>query len=324
MLDQFWYKKNGLARLLSPLACGFRAAAAVRKTFYQHCHLKYFPVPVIVVGNIMVGGTGKTPLVIWLIDFLRQQGFKPAIVSRGYGGKAAHYPYRVTEDTDPAIAGDEAVLLARRTQCPVMIAPKRNEAVLALLEATDTDIIISDDGLQHYAMPRQMEIVVVDEARGLGNGLCLPAGPLREPAARLKSVDFVVTHGRQGQYSMQLMPGQITAVRDARTQIDMEYFSGKKLHAVAAIGYPQRFFQSLRDMGLAIIEHSFPDHHRFQPSDFSAMRQAPIIMTEKDQVKCQHFQQDDLWYLPVTAQLNAAFEIQLKHSLQLISRHSAA
>jgi tetraacyldisaccharide 4'-kinase len=267
-----------------------------------------FSVPVIIVGNITVGGTGKTPLVIALARFLLEQGYKPGIVSRGYGGKAAHYPLAVTPTSSVMETGDEAILLARNTPCPVIVDPCRVRAVTALLEKTDCNIVISDDGLQHYALARDIEIVVIDGERRFGNSFCLPAGPLREALTRLHKVDFKVTNGmaRSGEYAMKLRHSIFRQVSAPQCSQDVTALQNKTLHAVAGIGNPTRFFNLLRSLGLSIIEHAFPDHYLFKQADFPHDA-AFIIMTEKDAVKCEAFADERYWYLPVEAELEALF-----------------
>jgi tetraacyldisaccharide 4'-kinase len=260
-------------------------------------------VPVVVVGNITVGGTGKTPLVSWLAGHLRQAGYRPGIVSRGYGGNAKTWPRAVTPDSDPAEVGDEPVLLARRAGCPVVVGPDRVADARMLLSEHDCDLIIADDGLQHLALGRDLEIAVVDGMRRLGNGRCLPAGPLREPAARLAGVDFQVCNGSpQGEeLGMQLSGGRLHRVGEDDIVADPAGLAGAPVHAVAGIGNPARFFADLRGLGLEVIEHPFPDHHTYVAADIAFGDGRPVIMTEKDAVKCVAFAGPVHWYLPVQA-----------------------
>lgn len=311
-LTRFWYTKNILSKCLIPFSWCYRAIISARRFGYSRGFKKttHFNVPVIVVGNVTVGGTGKTPLVIWLANFLLQQGFKPGIVSRGYGGHAAVYPCRVDLNADPLMVGDEALLLARQSNCPVVIAPDRVAAVQKLLHDNYCDVVISDDGLQHYALGRDIEIVVLDGERRLGNGLSLPAGPLREPAQRLTEVDFVVTNGtaQSNEYAMRLVPGLLHRVAQLTATSAVTQFKDQIIHAVAGIGNPTRFFNLLREQGLQIIEHPFPDHHQFKLEDLNYGTDAIIIMTEKDAVKCTQFATQNYWYLPVQAELDMQFE----------------
>jgi tetraacyldisaccharide 4'-kinase len=304
-LDSLWYGPHPLSVLLAPLGRVFAWTAAARRRAYHSgvLHRVKLPVPVIVVGNITVGGTGKTPLVIWLVEALRAMGRRPGVVSRGYGGRASTWPQHVTADSDPAAVGDEPVLIARRCACPVVTAPQRADAARTLLAEYDCDVIVCDDGLQHYALARDLEIAVVDGARRLGNGRCLPAGPLREPPSRLRHVDLVVVNGeaRAGECGMRLTGEQARALLDPSREQPLDHWRGAPVHAVAGIGNPARFFAHLRRYGLEVVEHAFPDHHRFQPGDIAFGDGRPVLMTEKDAVKCRAFAGDANWYVPVDA-----------------------
>jgi tetraacyldisaccharide 4'-kinase len=259
------------------------------------------PVAVIIVGNITVGGTGKTPLVIWLARWLRQCGYRPGIVTRGYGGRARDWPQVVRADSDPAWVGDEPILLARHADCPVVADPDRVRAARSVM-AHGCDVVISDDGLQHYRLARDVEIAVLDGNRRLGNGRCLPAGPLREPAGRLAAVDACVTNGaaKEGELAMQLVETGFHALDSDRDWPATE-FRGRRAHAVAGIGNPQRFFDHLRRLGVEITEHSFPDHHDFTQDELGFSDDLPILMTEKDAVKCAAFADARMAYLAVEA-----------------------
>jgi tetraacyldisaccharide 4'-kinase len=310
--------------LLIPFSVLFRVIVALRRACYRRgiFPVTHIDVPVIIVGNITVGGTGKTPLVIWLANFLKQQGYQPGIVSRGYGGKGATYPCIVTPDSNPLMAGDETVLIARRTGCPVVIDPNRVAAAQFLRKQYPAcNIILSDDGLQHYALGRNIEIAVIDGERRFGNGWFLPAGPLREPIERLKTVDFIVTNGqaRIGEHSMQLIPDDFHALKNYNEKKSTPDFMNKTLHAVAGIGNPQRFFNMLRsDLGLTIMEHPFPDHHIFTEQDLNFGNDTVIVMTEKDAVKCQNFNIQNSWYIPVKAELSSEFERAVMRKIQTV------
>lgn len=267
------------------------------------------PVPVVVVGNITVGGSGKTPLVLWLAEKLRRLGFQPGIISRGYGGKNWAQT-EVMPGADPLLVGDEPVLLAKRSGCPVWIGRNRAEAARALLKAHPAcNLILSDDGLQHYRLFRSVEIAVVDGERRFGNGFLLPAGPLREPVARLSSVDAVVVNGGSGKipqrartgFAMRLAGAEFYNLADPTQRAKQQDFVGQILHAIAGIGNPARFFEHLRSLGLVVSEHPFPDHHAFQPQelDFPGL----VLMTEKDGVKCARFAKDNYWVLAVEAEV---------------------
>lgn len=313
----FFYRRSPtlLAILLLPLSWIFKSLVTLRRFLYRHKIIRsfHFPVPIIVVGNITVGGTGKTPLAIWLAHFLKAKGFRPGIVTRGVGGKKQVLPYRVTSETEPTVAGDEAVLLRERSKCPVVVCVDRVAAVRDLLAHADCNVVITDDGLQHYRLKRDIEIAVVDAERQLGNRCFLPAGPLRESSTRLKEVDFVVQHGiaQQGVLTMQLEGCQLVAVTDKSVSIAIQDFTQRKVHAVAGIGHPGRFFAVLRAKGFDVIEHVFPDHYLYCVEDFQWGDALPIIMTEKDAVKCKSFADQRFWYLPVNAKLDKVFEVAL-------------
>ncbi|MDP1707646.1 MAG: tetraacyldisaccharide 4'-kinase [Gammaproteobacteria bacterium] len=318
-LDYYWYSNNPVAVLLLPLSWLYALVVMLRRSLYRAGVLRTIKVgvPVIVVGNITVGGTGKTPLVIWLAEYLRAHGRKPGIVSRGYGGKATHYPLTVHADTDTELAGDEAVLLARRSACPVVVAPYRLDAARQL--AASCDVLIADDGLQHYALARDIEIAVVDGMRRFGNNHCLPAGPLRERPARWETVDLRICNGgraRAGEHAMVLQPGDACSLTDKERRRTIASFAAETVHAVAAIGNPVRFFEQLRLSGLRVIEHAFPDHHRYTAQDFNFDDGRNVLMTEKDAVKCGQVAKPHYWYVPVTAELDPAFGARLSEFLE--------
>jgi tetraacyldisaccharide 4'-kinase len=310
-LQTEWYDKAAPNPLLLPLEKVFRRAAELRRRAYREGRktAAKLPVPVIVVGNLTVGGTGKTPLVIWLAGFLKTQGFRPGIVSRGYGGAVGRKPLAVGPATDPRRAGDEPVLIAQRTGCPVCVFPKRAEAARALLANGGCDIVIADDGLQHYALARDIEIAVVDGTRRFGNGHCLPAGPLREPPERLRSVDLVVYSGDAAAdgYAMSLDGGEAVNLRDEILRRPLETFANGPLYALAGLGDPRRFFAHLERFGLAFDGRAFPDHHAYRKEDLEFAGGAPLLMTEKDAVKCRALAEPGHWYVPVEARLPTAF-----------------
>lgn len=287
----------------------------LRRRAYRHGLLRQQRVPaiVIVVGNITVGGSGKTPLVTRLTMLLETAGYHPGIVSRGYGGRSRTWPRRVTAASDPREVGDEPVLLARRTHCPVMVDPDRVKAARTLVNDWGCDTIVADDGLQHYRMDRDLEIAVIDGDRRFGNGACLPAGPLREPQGRLRHVDFIVGNGAAapGEYLMTLVGEDLVNIADPKVTRPLSAFTGHAVNAVAGIGNPKRFFESLRASGLIVHEHPFPDHHLFATTDLDFDNNFPLIMTEKDAVRLGPQSRDSMWYLPVWAQLDPLFEQQL-------------
>jgi tetraacyldisaccharide 4'-kinase len=302
-LARHWYRESPVSLALAPLGWLYCALAMLRRALYSIGVLRRvrLPVAVIVVGNITVGGTGKTPLVIWLARWLRQSGYRPGIVTRGYGGRAHEWPQEVHAASDPASVGDEPVVLARRAGCPVVADPDRVRAARSVL-ARGCDVVISDDGLQHYRLARDVEIAVLDGDRRLGNRRCLPAGPLREPAGRLATVDACVTNGaaQPGELAMQLVETRFRAL-DSDREWPVTAFGGRRAHAVAGIGNPQRFFHHLRRLGVDVIEHAFPDHHDFTGSDVAFSDDLPILMTEKDAVKCSSFAAARMAYLAVEA-----------------------
>jgi tetraacyldisaccharide 4'-kinase len=305
-LERIWYRKGVASLLLLPLGWFYCGLMRLRQALYRAGILRAIrlPVPVIVVGNITVGGTGKTPLVIWLAGFLRQQGMRPGIVLRGYAGAARHWPQSVTPASDPALVGEEAVLLARRTDSAVVADPDRVRGAQALLHEHGCDVIVSDDGLQHLRLGRDLEIAVIDGERRFGNGFCLPAGPLREPRSRLQQVDIRVINGvaeRTEDFGMRLVETGLYRLDAPAVPVPPASLAGKTVHAVAGIGHPGRFFRHLRRLGIEVIEHAFPDHHRFTPQDIRFDDALPVILTEKDAVKCERFAHDKLWYLAVAA-----------------------
>ncbi|MEE7627236.1 tetraacyldisaccharide 4'-kinase [Methylobacter sp. Wu8] len=304
-LVDIWYKDPFIGVWLMPLGFVFSDFVKFRKFLYRIGVLKKhsLPVPVIVIGNITVGGTGKTPLIIWLAELLKSQGFKPGIISRGYGGQAEVWPQWVDANSTAEQVGDEALLIAKQTACPMAVSPLRADAGKLLLEKSDCNVILSDDGLQHYALNRDIEIAVIDGERRFGNGYCLPAGPLREPIERLQSVDFRVVNGEKAEdneFSMQITGN--TAVNLATGhQKPLQEFNVTGCHALAGIGNPDRFFKLLESAGLTCKTHSFPDHYKFQVSDILFSDSEPVLMTEKDAVKCMAFAGDRHWFVPVKA-----------------------
>ncbi|MDN3555657.1 tetraacyldisaccharide 4'-kinase [Halomonas maura] len=293
---------------LRPLEALYRLAVARRARAYAEGRRDVWraPVPVVVVGNITLGGTGKSPLVAWLARHLQARGWSPGILSRGYGGRSAHYPLCLTDQTSAAASGDEPRMLADQTGVPVVVDPDRPRGARRLLEE-GCDILLSDDGLQHLGLGRDLEILVVDGHRGLGNGRCLPAGPLREPAGRLASVDAVVVNGEPrrplptGGHAMTLEPIAWRSLAGGqRHAVAPPPFAGE-VHAVAGIGRPARFFATLRGLGLEVDPHPFGDHHRFTAADLAFGDDLPVVMTAKDAVKCRDLAGPGTWVLEVEA-----------------------
>jgi tetraacyldisaccharide 4'-kinase len=324
-INRIWYGASPCAVLLLPLSWLYQAVLALHALPWRLglSTPAILPVPVIVVGNLSVGGTGKTPLVLWLAERLREAGRRPGILCRGYGGAAVHWPQRVRQDSDPTQCGDEAVLLAHRSAVPVMAGPDRVAAARALLDETDCDVLLSDDGLQHRALPRCFEIVVVDGARRFGNGRLLPAGPLREPLARLSRVDAVVVNGgvgAPGEFPMRLAGDTAHALDEPARRQPLAAFAGRRVHALAGIGHPERFFAHLRAHGLDPIPHPFPDHHRFVLREVSFDDGLPVLMTEKDAVKCSAFALPQGWVIPVVAVLDDGLATRILQRLEGIPR----
>jgi tetraacyldisaccharide 4'-kinase len=323
---KFWYRRGAIAWLLWPASMVFRAGVLVRRVLYVTRVFKssHPGVPAIVVGNITVGGSGKTPLVLWIAEFLKGKGWSPGIVSRGYGAKL-EAPRAATLADDAAQVGDEPIVLARRGGCPVWVGPDR-VAVAAALRAAhpEVDVLVLDDGLQHYRLRRDLEIAVLDE-RGLGNGFLLPAGPLREPRRRLRSVDAVVAHASAlPGYAMKLEGEEVHRMTDARERRPLKSFAGQQVHAAAGIGDPERFFRQLGAAGLKVIPHPFPDHHRFSAGDLEFGDGRPVLLTEKDAVKLRSTARPDWWVLPVSAKLDPGFGAWLERKLDEWRRSKAA
>lgn len=302
-LHRVWYEDGALGWLLIPFSWLYAGATALRKTLYRRglFFSEKAAVPVIVVGNITAGGTGKTPTVVWLVEQLRARGWSPGIVSRGYGGSRSGTSMRVDADSEAAIVGDEPVLLARRARCPVAVDSDRLRATSMLVE-DGANVIVADDGLQHLRLQREVELCVVDGRRGLGNGRLLPAGPLRESAKRLDDVDALLING--GDYQREFAFRFSLAANDAgrlngNGEKPLSDFSGSTVHAVAGIGNPMRFFDQLRAAGLQVIEHALRDHEALMRADLEFGDDFDVFMTEKDAVKLGTGMPDKFWYLPV-------------------------
>lgn len=308
MIARIWSGESPLWLLLLPLSWLYGLVSGIIRLCWRLGVKKawHAPVPVIVVGNLTAGGNGKTPVVIWLVEQLQQRGIRVGVVSRGYGGKAAHYPLLLTPETTTAEAGDEPVLIFQRTGAPVAVSPARVEAVKALLADSPVQLIVTDDGLQHYRLHRDKEIVVIDGVRRFGNGWWLPAGPMRERASRLKTVDAIITNGgiaHPGEIAMRLLPGQaVNLVTGERRHVN----TLQNLVAMAGIGHPPRFFATLHESGAQPVKTvALADHQALTHQDVAALLEPgqTLIMTEKDAVKCRAFAQDNWWYLPVDAHL---------------------
>jgi tetraacyldisaccharide 4'-kinase len=313
-LQAIWYGGSRPPWPLRALSRLFGLIVRLRRASYRRglFHSQRLAKPVIVVGNLTVGGSGKTPLVIWLAQQLRERGLRPGVVLRGYGGRAAagRVPQLVEADSDVALVGDEALLLRLRAGTPVAVGRDRAGAAQRLL-AAGVDVIIADDGLQHLRLARDFEIAVLDAARGVGNGYLLPAGPLREPPQRLSTVDAIVINGEAGgslgaaggkrSFVMRLTGDWLRTLAGTGEGVALATLAGKRVHAIAGIGNPQRFFAQLAAAGLDVVAHAFPDHHRYRAAELEFGDDLPLLMTEKDAVKCRPFAAANRWYLPVAA-----------------------
>jgi tetraacyldisaccharide 4'-kinase len=309
-IERIWYEGAPVPWWLAGLVPLYRALRAAHRAPYRLGWRKpaRVDVPVIVVGNLTAGGSGKTPLVIALVDALRGRGHKPGVVSRGYGGTQRD-PLLLDDVPLPEQVGDEPCLIRRRTGAPVAVGRDRARAA-ALLRARGVDVVIADDGLQHPALARDVEICVIDGQRRFGNGRLLPAGPLREPLSRLDDIPLRVCNGgapQAGETSMRLVGDVAVPVARTAATRPLESFAGQRVHAVAAIGNPDRFFSGLRAHGIEVTPHAFPDHHAFVAGDLAFGDGLPVLMTEKDAVKCTRFATPDFWCVPVRAELQTAF-----------------
>lgn len=308
----FWRVRGARAGLLLPLALLFGALARLRRRWLRPQRIA---VPVIVVGNVAVGGSGKTPVVEWLVQLLTAAGYRPGVISRGHGGRIDGVA-QVPVDGDPGLFGDEPVLLARQCGCPLVVGRDRPAAARELLRLhPQCNLIVADDGMQHYRLARDIEIAVVDEAT-LGNRFLLPSGPLREPLCRLAEVDLVIAHGPLSShvrrhlqqvpvFSMQLQGSELHNLRDPAQRCELAALAGQTAHAVAGIGRPERFFDQLAASGIDVRPHAFPDHHHFRPQDIAFGDGLPVLMTAKDAVKCRAFASTQCWELPVRAHIGS-------------------
>ena len=322
-----WQKRGAWAWLMSPLGLLVCVFAGVKRRAYHYGWLKQtrVGVPVIVVGNLTVGGAGKSPLVAYIAHLLKREGYRPGIICRGYKGKAERWPQGVNVDSDPTLVGDESLMLARQTNCPVMAGPDRVQSAQALLNESNCDVLISDDGFQHLRLARDIDIVVIDSTRGLGNRWCLPAGPLREGVWALAAADLMVYHHQRpsentkNQYGMYLRTDEILAL-DGSVANKADTLKQTTLHAVAGIGHPMRFFNTLRELGFTIIEHAFSDHHQYEKNQLEFNDEHAIITTEKDALKLAMLKLDTtIWVLPVRAVLNQSFDSDLLSKLKKIA-----
>jgi len=323
-LDQYWYSKNPVAILLWPVSLLFYLLVFLRQLFYRFRLFESITVskPVIVVGNISVGGTGKTPLIIELGRLLTSWGYKVGIISRGYGGQGP-WPYQLDDNSTAEVSGDEPLQIFQRTGLPVVVGPDRIADAQMLIDNNEVDLLLADDGMQHYRLNRNLELIVIDAQRQFGNQFMLPAGPLREPVSRLKKSGWPVFNGGninggkndgdQG-YAFKIEPSIIKNLVSCEEE-SISTFQEKSVHAVAGIGNPQRFFQMLRDNGFSVIEHAFPDHYVFNEDDLDFGDSLPVLMTEKDSVKCKKFSNKKLWFVAIDIQLSEPFVSDFKRTV---------
>ena len=298
LVERSWYSKFGITWLLLPLSALFYLVAKYRFYTQRKLQNQSDKPKVIVVGNIAVGGTGKTPFTVFLVEHFKQQGLRVAVISRGYGGEVQSKPLLVDENVSAEQCGDEPKLIALRCKVPVVVFPKRNESIAFLNNKYSLDVIIADDGLQHYQMPRAIELCIVDASRRFGNKLVLPAGPLREPCSRLNDVDLTIYNGDTCNIGYTLVVDGVFRVKDQKEITDFN----EPLTLISAIGNPSRFEKTVEEMNIKMLgHHIFKDHHNYQDTDF-AMLTGPLLMTEKDAVKCQAFAQSNWYYLKVSAQ----------------------
>lgn len=326
-LNAIWYGGQPVPAALRVLALLYALILKFRRWLYRVGIKKpsRLSVPVLVVGNITVGGTGKTPLTAWLATELSQRGWQPGIVSRGYGGSELN-TVMLPLDAEPGRYGDEPVWLMRAAKCPVAIGRRRADAGRLLIERMHCDVVLCDDGLQHWSLARDLEVLVVDGERRFGNGRLLPAGPLREPESRAGNVDFVVVNGRTqaaGEIAMVVDANRLVAINDLTRAKSLEEFQGLQVHAVAGIGNPERFFRMLEDKGMQVIRHPFPDHHHFRRSDFDFSPSLPIVMTEKDAVKCACLGLPEAYMVPIDVDLPSQFADQLHRQLRQVQEQMA-
>ena len=318
-LDQYWYSKNPVAIFLWPISFVFYLLSFLRRLAYKFRLFKSVTVakPVIVVGNISVGGTGKTPLIIELSRMLISWGYKVGVISRGYGGHGP-WPHQLDDISTAESSGDEPVQIFQRTGVPVVVGPDRIADAQMLIDNNEIDILLADDGMQHYRLNRDLELIVIDAERQFGNGFMLPAGPLREPVSRLKQSGWAIFNagnetGDQG-YAFKIVPTVVKNLASAEEE-NIAFFQEKTVHAVAGIGNPQRFFRMLRDNGLNVMEHAFPDHYVYRANDLQFNDSHPVLMTEKDSVKCKNFNNNKLWFVAIDIQLSESFTNDFKQKV---------
>ena len=315
LIEKVWYSKNIFSLLLSPLSLIYISIIYLRHILYQLGLISITKInaPTIVIGNIVAGGTGKTPLVIWLAKHFKDKGFLPGIVSRGYGGTYLSNIELVKPTSNPLLVGDEPVIIARNTNCPVVVAKKRAKGAKELVEKYNCNIIFCDDGMQHYSLARDIEIAVIDGQRRFGNNYCFPAGPLREPKSRMSKADLIVSkyNARTCEHKMDYTYHQLVSLNELSKTIPISDLHGMTVHAIAGINNPDHFFSYLRSHKLELIIHKFPDHYSYTEDDVKFDDNFPVVMTEKDAVKCLNYSSDKHWYIPISAELSKSFVCDL-------------
>ena len=331
-ITRLWYRPDRPLRWLAPLARLFGWLSAWRRRAYRQGkrHGTGVEVPVLVVGNLTVGGTGKSPFTAWLAGYLRRRGWRPVILSRGYRARPEHYPFLVGDQSDPGECGDEAVMLAQQTGLCVLVDPKRSRAARHAVSQGLGDILICDDGLQHYALARDLEFCIFDGSQGPGNGDLIPVGPLREGLDRIRTVDFCLYSGalthpafdrpplnERQWHRIELVPTGLRRLVDGETR-PLAWLDGRVVNAVAGIAHPHRFFDTLNELGARVIPHAYSDHHRFRPGDLELVH-GPVVMTAKDGVKCRSIAGEDAWVLDVVVQPAKSFEILLEQRLETMT-----
>ena len=323
IFPRIWKDRNPLAYGLWPISMFYSTAVELRRLGYSSglFAVEHFNFPTIVIGNLTVGGTGKTPLTIWAVNFLKECGYSPGVISRGYGRQDPWRSRMVTQDSTPEEVADEPLLIMRQTNAPVAVANKRSDAIRMLMRESDCDIIVSDDGLQHLSISTDLKVVLIDGQERFGNNFCLPAGPLRESSRHISAFDLVIVNG-QGQaneYSMICSFTEAVNLLDKSQTRSMDSFVGENVTAVAGIRNPERFFDMLKQQGIESVNHPFADHHDFIPSEFEQIpTDRPVLMTEKDAVKCEQFAGPDWWYIGLEAKPEASFQEVFVRSVEKI------
>ena len=315
LTQKIWYSKNIFSLLLFPLSLLYITIIYFRYSLYQLGLITVTKInaPIIVVGNIVAGGTGKTPLVIWLAKHFKDMGLLPGIVSRGYGGTYLSNIELVKPTSNPRLVGDEPVIIARNTNCSVVVAKERARGAKELVEKYNCNIILCDDGMQHYSLARDIEIAVIDGQRRFGNNYCFPAGPLREPKSRMLKADLIVCkyNAKTSEHKMDYIYNQLVSLNEPSKTISISDLNGMTVHAMAGISNPEHFFSYLRSHKLELIIHKFPDHYLYTEDDVKFNDNFPVVMTEKDAVKCLNYSSDKHWYIPISAELSKSFVCDL-------------